>query len=162
MSDFKRFMAIYILIVVTISFFIAYCTRSLENEQENLSSDLGENHFSVVWKGFKPDYSNQTPDYYVCINDLKDDVLNMNIAMRIENYENSSLWFLIGSYVTPPAEWTITTYYIGLVDIDTTREFHFSSISRTRPTFISDGRMTESVELVVKAYSDPSYLDLHS
>jgi len=121
-----------------------------------------EPRFSVRWMGFCPTYNNQTPDYYICINDLKDDYLTMHIAMQIQNFENSSYWFLIESFTAPPTGWTVTTYYIGFINIDQTITFTYSNINRTKPTSIPEGRITESINLVVRAYHDSSYTNLYS
>lgn len=121
-----------------------------------------KSHFSVVWKGFAPDYSNQTPDYYVCINNLKDTSLQMQVALKIENLENNSYYFKIDQYAPPPSGWTILTTNIGLVTMDQTRDVLYTGLTRTKPSTIPDGRMTESVELDVQAYYDAAYMSLYS
>jgi len=159
---FKTFAAIYLAIVVIVSAFVIAVTPRLGTRNDSASS----NHFSVRWLGFIPDYygpyKDDYPDYYICINDLKDSVLTMHIAMKIENFENSSYWFLIESYTTPPDGWTLTPYQIGYINIDETKTFTYSNINRIKPSSIPERRLTESIQLVIKAYRDSSYTDLYS
>ena len=131
------------------------------NEWPDITSSEG-NHFSVVWKGFQPDYSNETPDYYICINNLKDEVLNMHIAMKIENFEDSGYWFMVGPYEPPPQGWNIEDCKIGFIRVDEIKEFVYENISKVRPDSIPQGIFTESIHLVVKAFRDPDYSDLYS
>jgi len=121
------------------------------------------NHFSVQWMGFSPtDYSNLYPDYYICINDLAESTLTMQIALQILNQEAYGYYFLIEQNSAPPAGWTISTFYIGYIDVDETLTFVYSDIERTKPGSISGGVLTESVDLVAKAYWDSSYTNLYS
>jgi hypothetical protein len=115
------------------------------------------NHFSVLWKGFSPEYSDQYPDYYICINNLKEDTLKMHIAVQIQNFENSSYWFLMKNNTAPPPCWTTTTYYIGRIGVDEAKSFVYSNLARCKPTSIPEGRMTETIDLSVEAYYDASY-----
>jgi hypothetical protein len=125
-------------------------------------ADSKPTHFSVVWKGFLPTYSNQTPDYYVCINNLQAGILQMYMALKIQNFENRSFWFMIDQYETPPSGWNVTPYYIGNIAVDTTREFTYSNLTRDKPSSISEGRLTETLSLVVRAYYNDTYTDLYS
>lgn len=161
-TDLKRFLAVYLSVMVSVSAFAVVVGSMSEKMNAVPRSDQSKNHFSVVWMGFQPSYNNSYADYYICINDLKDDILKMKISLRIQNFENTSFWFSIGSYTSPPAGWTVDTLYIGLIGIDATKDFVYSNVTRARPDSISQGRVTESVELVVKAYYDPSYLNFYS
>jgi len=121
------------------------------------------NHFSVVWKGFKPTYSDAFPDYYIGINNLKDNSLKMYTQLKIENYENVSLYFMIDKYIEPPAGWFAGPQYFGLVAItDPIKTFTYSNLNRTKPVAIPEGSLHESVELVVKAYYDAGYTEFYS
>jgi len=123
----------------------------------------GGNHFSVVWKGFKPTYSDAFPDYYVCINNLKDDSLRMYIQLKIENYENVSLYFMIDKYTEPPPGWFVGPQPFGLIKIeDPIKTFTYSNVYRTKPIGIPEGSLHESVELAVKAYLDEAYTQFYS
>lgn len=156
--EFKTFMAIYLSIIVAISAFAVFALPKLQPKNEPVLS----NHFSVRWLGFVPDYKNTYPDYYICINDLKDSVLQMHIAMKLENWENSSYYFSVGPQGIPPLGWTLDVMYLGEILIDQTVNFIYSNISRLKPTSIPEGLLTESVELVVRAYRDSGYSDLYS
>jgi hypothetical protein len=162
MIRFKTFMVVYLLAVVTVSIFtIVILSRLSENRY--IMTSLTVNHFSVRWMGFAPtDYSNQYPDYCICINNLKDDPLTMKIALRIKNQETNGYYFLIDQYATPPANWTINQYTIGYVAADATLDFIYSNPSRSKPTTIPEGILTESIELVVKAYYDSAYTSFYS
>lgn len=133
--------------------------RSLRNGNSSRSSP---EHFSVVWKGYAPEYSNQTADYYVCINDLASDTLRMNIAINIQNYENSSFWFMVDQYETPPANWSIAPQYFGKIEIDQTASFIYSNATRQKPSSIPTGRFNETIALTVKAYYDDAYSSFYS
>lgn len=130
----------------------------LQSFKEN---EVKQNHFSVVWKGFQPTYSNQTPDYYICINNLKDTTLWMRIALKIQNFENNGYWFMIGPYGSQPDGWTVENYEIGFIRIDETKEFVYS-VGRVKPSSIPEGIRAETIHLVVKAFRDPAYTDLYS
>jgi hypothetical protein len=158
MTSFKSFIAVWIILVSGGALLFVGLSSKLQNVK---NVEVGQNHFSVVWKGFQPTYSNQTPDYYICINNLKDTTLRMRIAMKIQNFEDNGYWFLIGPYGSPPSEWTIENYQIGFIRIDETKEFIYE-VSRTKPSSIPEGIRTESIHLVVKAFRDPSYSNLYS
>jgi len=158
MTSFKSFIAVWIILVSGGALLFVGLSSKLQNVK---NVEVGQNHFSVVWKGFQPTYSNQTPDYYICINNLKDTTLRMRIAMKIQNFEDNGYWFLIGPYGSPPSEWTIENYQIGFIRIDETKEFIYE-VGRTKPSSIPEGIRTESIHLVVKAFRDPSYSDLYS
>lgn len=126
-----------------------------------VSSVDNQNHFSVRWMGFSPSYSNKYPEYHICINNLKSDILAMSIALQIKNQEDSGYYFKIEKHTEPPAGWTIPSMTIGYVDKDETKTFTYS-VSRIKPTTIPEGLITENISLVVKAYYDPSLTDLYS
>jgi len=133
-----------------------------EIDNVNVNKNSGK-HFSVHWMGFAPaDYNNSYPDYYICINNVKGDWLNMSIALQIKNQEASGFYFLIDQYQTPPADWTIDQYKIGFVAVDGTSNFVYSNISRAKPASITSGILNESISLVVKAYNDTSYTSFYS
>jgi hypothetical protein len=167
MLGFKKFVIIWFSVVILGTVLISGTLRMLYDRPETNGAKQyateGDNHFSVRWLGFIPDYySDEYPDYYICINDLKEDVLTMHVAMKIENYENSSYYFSVEPSTSPPAGWTIATYQIGDIWIDEARTFVYSNINRSKPDVIPEGRKTESIELAIRAYRDPSYTDLYS
>jgi len=156
---FKTFVAIYLAIVIGVSSFIVVAMQKPKQNTEVSTS----NHFSVVWMGFAPpDYSSEYPEYYICINNLKDDPLRMQIALQIKNQESSPFYFKIDKYGSPPSGWTILPGIVGKVDVDETKQFVFDNIFRSRPASIPEGRLTESITLVVQAYYDPYYTNLYS
>lgn len=156
---FKRFMALWFTVIIGFLTIALVASGFRENVGEEVTA---QPHFSVVWKGFKPSYNNQTPDYYVCISNLKDSILNMSIAFKIESFENKSFWFMIDQYQTPPAGWSVAPYYIGKIDPDTTMSFVYSNLARAKPSSIPEGRITETLALVVKAYYNATYTNLYS
>jgi hypothetical protein len=161
MAEFKKFVAIWFATMVAMSvLFIGWATVL---NRPNISTEVKGSHFSVVWKGFKPTYSDQFPDYYICINNLKDESLQMYIQLKIENYENVSLYFMIDKYLEPPTDWYVSPQYFGFVDIaNPIRTFTYYNFARTKPAAIPQGSLHESVELAVKAYYDSSYTQFYS
>ena len=154
-------MVVYLSVVIAASVFATVGMPMLQSGYN--TNNVETNHFSVTWMGFSPtDYSNQYPEYYICINNLAENTLTMQVALQIKNQESSGYYFLIEQYSAPPAGWTISTYYIGYIAVDETKTIVYSDLQRTRPTSISGGVQTESVDLVVKAYWDVSYTDLYS
>lgn len=155
--EFKGFVAIYLAIVISVSTFVIFAAPKLQTQNELVKS----NHFSVRWMGFAPTYSSQYPEYYVCINNLANDPMILQIALQIKNQENRSFYFRIGADGTPPEGWSLPQYDIGLINKDETKTFTYSAF-RTNPSSISQGRLTETISLVVKAFYDSSYIQLYS
>jgi hypothetical protein len=121
------------------------------------------NHFSVRWMGFSPtNYNTSYPDYYICINNLKEDPLRMSISLQIKNQEDQGYYFSIGPQGTPPASWTILSYQIGYINVDNTKLFTYENASKELPSSIPSGRLTETIILVVRAYYDDQYSSLYS
>jgi len=161
MIELKKFMTIWIATIVVASSFIVGWIAFSNNP--NGSTKVKQGHFSVVWMGFKPTYSDQFPDYYICINNLKDESLQMNIQFKIENYENVSLYFMIDKYVEPPSGWYVGPQYFGLVPIENPiAYFTYYNLNRTKPSAIPEGSIHETVDLVVKAYLDEAYTQFYS
>ena len=165
MSEFKKFMAVFISAVVLGTMLTVGALRMFPTVQEQAQrGDLatGNNHFSVVYQGFIPGYSANFPDYYLCINDLKDNPLRMSIRLFIQNQEASAYYFRIEQHSTPPAGWTIYPYNVGLIAIDGTLEFVYSEMYRALPSSIPAGELIETVNLDMKAYVDAGYTSLYS
>ena len=121
-----------------------------------------EPHFSVRWMGFFPiDYNDSYPDYYICINNLKDPI-KMQIALQIKNQEDSGFYFRVDQFGTPPSGWSILPMEVGFIDVLQTVQFIYDNSTRSRPTSIPEGRRTESINLMVQAYYDSDYLSLYS
>jgi hypothetical protein len=163
MVSLKSFLAIYFSVLVIAVAFSMVLVPALQNHVVLTTPKVTDHHFSVHWMGFAPaDYNNSYPDYYICINNVKGDWLNMSIALQIKNQEASGFYFLIDQYQTPPADWTITQYIIGFIAVDGTNNFVYTNISRAKPASIPSGILNESINLVVKAYRDSSYTDFYS
>jgi len=161
MVEFRKFMTIWLATIVTISVF-AFSFATMFNSP-SVTKGTEKSHFSVVWKGFKPDYSNQFPDYCICINNLKDESLRMYVQLKIENYENMSLYFMVDQYAVPPSGWYAGPQYLGLVAItNPIMTFTYSNLNRTKPVSIPEGSLHESVELTVKSYYDSGYTQFYS
>ena len=162
--EFKKFMSIWLILTMCVSavMFVAPHFQKETNIQTTKPT-----HFSVVWKGFAPhdwggnNYSNQTSDYYFCINDLAASVLQMNIALRIQNFENRTLWFRIEPY-SAPTGWNITAYNIGQINVDTTYDFVYSNLAKAKPSSISQGELIDNVTLAVKAFNDAGLTQFYS
>jgi hypothetical protein len=166
MSDFKKFLAVWLSVIVTGTIFTVGTVKILyvqpAENQQNSPPDDGNNHFSVQWMGFFPTYNSAYPDYYICINDLLPSTLTMNIALQIKNQEASGFYFKIEKYVDPPTGWTVTPFAIGYIDVSQTYTFTYVT-SRLKPASpISGGRLSETLDLVVKAYYDSGYSSLYS
>jgi len=122
--------------------------------------EFGED--SVKYRGFvNPPlgYNDSFPDYYITINDVPD-ILDMSIALQIKNQDGEGYYFKIED-VNSPSGWEIDPMEIGRIGVDGTRNFVYS-LSKHNPISIAEGRKTETVELVVKAYRDEDYTDLYS
>jgi hypothetical protein len=160
---FKSFLVVYVSVIIVVSMFAVLGMPVLQSRNAESETSLGTGHFSVVWNGFKPTYSDQFPDYYICINNLKDESLQMFIQLKIENYENMSFYFMIDKYTEPPTGWFVGPQQLGLISItDPIKTFVYSNINRTKPTAIPAGGLHESIELAVKAYYDSSYTQFYS
>jgi len=169
---FKKFISIWLIGVVALTMALVavgtHASRLSSPDSTQGSVASSYSHFCVVWQGFVPvdywsnSYSNQTPDYYFCINDLNVSILQMNIALRIQNYENRTLWYTIGPYTTPPAGWTVTTLNIGQINQYATDDFVYSNLARVKPTSIPQGELVENISLVVKAFNDAGLTQFYS
>lgn len=153
---FKAFVAIYLSIITAVSTFVVFAVPRLQTQNEVVSS----NHLSVRWMGFAPSYSNQYPEYYTCINRLADP-MTLPIAIKINNQENRSFYFKIAQSQAPPSGWSLWTYNIGFIDRDETREYVYEAF-RGRPTSLPQGKLTETIDLAVKAYYDSAYTQFYS
>lgn len=131
--------------------------RSRSGASPSGETKTGENHFSVVWRGFIPeDYDSSYPDYYICINDLIGDTLTMNIKLYIKNQEASGYYFKVKSCNSgPPSGWYMPEQLVGYIDIDQTKTFVYQ-MDRSKPAF-PEGKLTELVCLNVSAYYDTLY-----
>lgn len=163
MVKFESFMAAYLLVIVSVSIFAAMALPRFQNKNNNMESNLANSHhFSVRWMGFAPtDYNSSYPEYYICVDNLKADQLTMQVALQVRNQEDRGYYFLIEQYVAPPAGWVVLPYQIGYIEVDETKNFVYSGASRTLPTSLPAGKMTESIELVVRAYYD-EYVTVYS
>jgi len=85
----------------------------------------------------------------------------MNIALQIKNQELSGYWFRIQAYEAPPAGWTLPVKDVGYIAPDGTWNGLYSPY-RTKPTSIAAGRLTEMVNIAVKAYYDGTYTSFYS
>ena len=162
----KRRIAVVAVLITIVSFIIVLNAVSTpyskpETQKIKEQSYSKTNHFSVRWMGFFGGYSTQYPEYYICINDLKENNLTIYIALRIKNQEDQGYHFKIEQNATPPAGWVLPSQYIGYVDVDETKDFVYTCY-RERPTNIPDGRLTEEISLVVKAFYDCDCSNLYS
>lgn len=156
--EFKQFLAIYLVIVITGSALITVIAPRPEDSNNVVPSG----HFSVRWMGFSPtDYNNSYPEYTICINNLRDDPLRMQIAFQIKNQEAQGYYVLIDGY-SAPAGWSFDPYQIGYVSVDETKPFVYENVTRIVPSTILQGRLTETITLVVKAYHNDTYTNLYS
>jgi len=149
-------------VTLVVSAFIIAENRKLnvENEGQNFTNTLG-NHFSVVWRGFIPDYDPSYPDYYICINDLAANTIPLDIRLYIKNQESSGYYFKISPHTSAPSGWSVPEYFVGYIGVDQTKDFVYP-IERSKPLSISEGRITEKIDIRVAAYYDQSYTDLYS
>jgi len=124
---------------------------------------INENHFSVRWMGFAPtDYDSSYPEYYICVNNLKEDPLPIQIALQVKNQEDSGYFFKVDQYEAPPSGWSILPMDVGYIEVDQTKKFIYDKASRSKPASIPEGRLTESINLMVQAYYDSEYTNLYS
>jgi hypothetical protein len=157
--ELKAFMAAYLAMIIGVPALVIIVVPKFQTENEILPSP--QHHFSVRWMGYVPTYSNQTPDYYICINNLASDPMTLQIALQIKNQENQSFYFKMDQNQAPPSGWSVPPYTIGLINKDQTLAFTYSA-SRTNPGSISQGRLTETINLIVKAYYDSLYTQFYS
>jgi hypothetical protein len=163
---FRQFLAVYLAIVISASTVMTFLApRSIvapRPEPQNGNQVSSSNHFSVRWMGFSPtDYNNSYPEYTICINNLRDNPLRMQIAFQIKNQEAQGYYFLIDGY-SAPAGWNFDPYEIGYITIDETKAFIYENVTRILPSAILQGRLTETITLVVKAYYNNTYTNLYS
>lgn len=63
--DFKKFVAIWLSLVILGTVLTAGTLKMLYSQSANIQQSTtpteGNNHFSVVWKWFRPSYINKTP-----------------------------------------------------------------------------------------------------
>jgi hypothetical protein len=151
-----------IALVLVVAFSLLAVRYFLGNNNEQTLDRATGHHFSVRWMGFAPtDYDNSFPEYAVCINDLKDNPMRMQIALQIKNQEDQGYYFLVDKYAAP-TEWTIEPLQVGYIDVDETNAFVYDKASRPVPSSIPQGRLTQIITLVVKAYYDEAYSNLYS
>jgi len=156
-------LALILTVVVFVSVFAVVGTGWLRIGNKGKVVSSGQNHFSVRWMGFSPtDYSNEYPEYYICVNNLADNILQMQIALEIKNQENMTLYFKVDQYESPPNGWTINAMAVGPVNVDETKQFVYDGAFRVRPTSIPEGRLTETINLVIQAYYDSGYTNFYS
>lgn len=155
---FKKFIVVWLLLLVGGTLLVWNVATFLNSSRV---SEVSEGHFSVRWMGFVPDYNSKYPDYYICVNNLKDNLLKMDIALQIKNQEDRDFYFTVEKYTEPPAGWTLPTMYVGLIRKDETKNFAYTAY-RTKPASVPAGRLTETITIVVKAYYDASYTNLYS
>ena len=159
MASFKKFMVVWCATIIAVSAF-AVGAGTLPNRPSTIM-EKERAHFSVHWMGFIPDYSDQYPEYYACINDLLSDTLYFPIALKLVNQENSSLYFRIVQNQTPPSGWTLPVSEYGLISKDETRFLTYNTF-RDKPASIPEGRLTETISLAVQAYYDSLYTQFYS
>lgn len=167
MAEFKKFIAVLLSVVISGTVLTAGTLKILYTQSQQIAqsdtANEASNHFSVQWMGFAPtDYGSDYPEYYICINNLKDDPLTMQIALQIKNQEDSGYYFKIDQFAVPPSGWSVLPMAVGFVDVDQTKQFVYDNVFRSRPTSIAQGRLTESISLVVQAYYDPGCTNLYS
>lgn len=166
MTSFKRFIAVWFGIVIAATLLMSGAIIWLANQdtaaEKTNGNDSVDNHFSVVYRGFVSDYSTSYLDYYITINELKDDPLRMYLQIYLKNQEASGYYFMIDQHEPPPAGWTISPSYIGLVGVDEGLTYTYSDIYRLKPASIPAGEFNETINLVVKAYHDSSYTNFYS
>jgi len=166
MVEFKRFMAIWFGVVILGTLLMGGTSIWLSSRDKSVeqtsTQESDENHFSVVYRGFIPTYSAAYPDYYITINDLKDNPLRMYIQLFLRNQEASGYYFMVDKYQTPPAGWTINAAFLGYIDVEGTMSYTYSNIYRDKPTSITEGERIETINLALKAYYDSSYTNFYS
>ncbi len=152
--NFKQFLAVYLAIVISASALITVIAPRIGANYEP--------HFSVRWMDFSPvDYNNSNPEYNIAIDNLTDNPLKMQVALQIKNQEARGYYFSIDAY-SAPAGWTFTPYQIGYISNGETKTFVYENITRTSPSPIPQGQLTETITLVIKAFNTESYTSLHN
>jgi len=73
-----------------------------------------------------------------------------------------TLYFKVGQYEAPPSGWTIVDRPVGAINVDETKQFVYDGAFRVKPSSIPDGRLTETINLVVQAYYDSGYTNFYS
>jgi len=163
--EFKRFMAIWFLAVILGTVLATGTLKILyiqpEQIERNETQTQGNNHFSVRWMGFLPTYSNQYPDYCVCINNLAGESWTMDLGFQIKNQEDQGYYFQIAQNATPPTGWTLPTRNLTFVGIDVSYQFTYNA-TRSKIASISQGELIEQLPLVVRAYRDIGLTDFYS
>jgi hypothetical protein len=167
----KSKLVIVAIILVSVIGGTIFAHEYLQSENASILDHLAEqensrNHFSVVYRGFLPDVINDSfPDYYVCVNDLDADTLEFYILLEVLNQETRGYYFRTEEYEPAPG-WTVSqrnmsNLYTVYVGIDRTVRY-YAYLTRTKPSSIPEGRLTESVNVAVMAFNDSAYEQFYS
>lgn len=156
--SFRDFIILWTILIVGCCLLATGVLPRLQSIEEN---EVMQNHFSVVWRGFLPNYDASYPDYYVCINDLAANTIPLNVGLHIQNQEASGYYFKISAHTSPPSGWSIPEYFVGYIGIDQTKTFVYP-MERSKPSSIPQGRITEKINIRVSAYYDQGCTNLYS
>ena len=121
-------------------------------------------HHSVRYMGFiplNPKYSNETPDYYVAINNLKTSVMELAIRLELKNQEDKPYYIRIVADQLPSNDWIADPLHIGRLEVDEGKTVVYR-VYRKVPQTIPEGVLHENITIAVEAYYDEGYTNLYS
>ena len=135
-----------------------------ESDDLNVAGGMGElTHSGIVveysWANDSGlSYSN---DYYVCINGLNDDPLQLCVLVDFENLEPYTNYFRLESSRIPPAGWVVNPLDLGWIYFHGRTSVSFP-VTRSNPSSIAQGESIEQIKLAVRGYADYELTDLRS
>lgn len=100
-------------------------------------------------------------DYYVCINGLNDDPLQLFVLIDFENLEPYTGYFRLESSGIPPAGWVVKPLDLGWIYLHGGTGVSFP-VTRSNPSSIAQGESIEKINMAVKGYADYELTDLRS
>jgi len=154
---FRQFFAVYLAIVIGSSAVITVIAPKLEGNHDGASPP----RFSIRWMSLSPtDHNNSHPEYTIAFDNLTDNQLKIRTAFQIKNQEPRGYYFLIDGH-SAPAGWTFAPHQIGYISNDETKTFVYENITRTLPSPIPQGRLTETITIVIKTFYNDSYTGLY-
>jgi hypothetical protein len=135
-----------------------------ESDDLNVAGGMGE----LTHSGIVVEYSwandsglSYSTDYYVCINGLSDDPLQLCVLVDFENLEPYTSYFRLESSGIPPAGWVVNPLDLGWIYFHGGTSVSFP-VTRSNPSSIAQGESIEQIKLAVRGYADYELTDLRS
>lgn len=153
-----------ILVLVTIQ-----TERMGELDDLNVAGGIGElRHSGIVFEYNLANDSglSYSTDYYVCIDGLNNDPLQLCVLVDFENLGPYTgffrpLYFILESSEVPPVGWVVEPLDLGGLYFHGSTSVSFP-VTRSNPSSIAQGESIEQIKLIVRGYADYELTDLRS